>query len=76
MRSRTRPDRTAPGYALVTSPPARYPPHLLVPITLHEAWPGHLMHIALMQEADGRPPAATAPCATFFVCSGGSGALL
>lgn len=48
-------DRTAPGVYWVTSLPARYPPHLLVPITLHEAWPGHLMHIALMQEADGLP---------------------
>jgi uncharacterized protein (DUF885 family) len=26
-----------------------------VPLTLHEAWPGHLMHIALLQEMDALP---------------------
>ena len=48
-------DCTSPGLYWITSLPARFPTHLVVPITLHEAWPGHLMHIALMQEADGLP---------------------
>ncbi|MFN7237699.1 MAG: DUF885 domain-containing protein, partial [Pseudomonadota bacterium] len=29
--------------------------YMHVPLTLHEAWPGHLMHIALIQEMDHLP---------------------
>jgi len=48
-------DRTAPGIHWVTSLPARFPRHLYLPVALHEAWPGHLMHFALMQEAKDLP---------------------
>ena len=48
-------DRTAPGIHWVTSLPARFPRHLYLPVALHEAWPGHLMHFALMQEAEDLP---------------------
>ena len=48
-------DRTAPGVHWVTSLPARFPSYLWLPVALHEAWPGHLMHIALMQELEQLP---------------------
>jgi uncharacterized protein (DUF885 family) len=48
-------DRTAPGVHWVTSIPARFPAYLYLPVALHEAWPGHLMHFALMQEAEDLP---------------------
>lgn len=48
-------DRSAPGVMWVTSLPDRCPTPMHVPLALHEAWPGHLMHIALMQEADHLP---------------------
>ncbi|MCA3254882.1 MAG: DUF885 domain-containing protein, partial [Alphaproteobacteria bacterium] len=33
----------------------RCPSYMHLPIALHEAWPGHLMHIAMLQEAAGLP---------------------
>ena len=48
-------DRSAPGIFWITSLPERCPSPMHLPMALHEAWPGHLMHIALMQEADGLP---------------------
>jgi len=48
-------DRSAPGIFWITSLPDRCPTYTHLPVALHEAWPGHLMHIALMQEADDLP---------------------
>ncbi|MCI0432727.1 MAG: DUF885 domain-containing protein, partial [Gemmatimonadetes bacterium] len=43
------------GVFWVTSLPKACPSYLHVPLTLHEAWPGHLMHIALVQEMTSLP---------------------
>jgi uncharacterized protein (DUF885 family) len=43
------------GIHWVTSLPQRCPRYMHVPLALHEAWPGHLMHIALMQEMHELP---------------------
>lgn len=48
-------DGSAAGVFWVSGLPARCPSYLHVPFAVHEAWPGHLMHIALMQEADDLP---------------------
>jgi uncharacterized protein (DUF885 family) len=48
-------DRTAPGIHWVTSLPDRLPAYMHIPLALHEAWPGHLMHVALAQEIPGLP---------------------
>jgi uncharacterized protein (DUF885 family) len=48
-------DRSAPGIFWITSLPEKCPSTIHVPTALHEAWPGHLMHIALMQEAEHLP---------------------
>jgi uncharacterized protein (DUF885 family) len=49
------PDGSAPGIIWVSGIPAKCPSYLHVPLALHEGWPGHLMHIALMQEAHTLP---------------------
>ena len=43
---------TAAGVHWITSLPDRCPSYLHIPLALHEAWPGHLMHLALIQEMD------------------------
>lgn len=43
------------GIFWLNSLPNRVPRHQHVPLTLHEAWPGHLMHVALMQELEEVP---------------------
>jgi uncharacterized protein (DUF885 family) len=48
-------DYSAAGVFWITSLPERCPSYLHLPFALHEAWPGHLMHIALMQEATDLP---------------------
>ncbi|WP_299006033.1 DUF885 family protein [uncultured Caulobacter sp.] len=48
-------DRSMPGVFWLTSAPERCPHHLIVPLTLHEAWPGHLMQLALAHELDDLP---------------------
>ena len=48
-------DRSAPGVHWITSHPAKCPRYLHLPLELHEAWPGHLMHLALIQEQDALP---------------------
>jgi len=48
-------DGSAAGVFWVSGLPAKCPSYLHVPIAVHEAWPGHLMHIALIQEATGLP---------------------
>jgi uncharacterized protein (DUF885 family) len=43
-------DRGRAGIHWITSLPARCPSFMHIPLALHEAWPGHLMHLALIQE--------------------------
>jgi uncharacterized protein (DUF885 family) len=43
---------TSAGIYWVTSLPEQCPCYMHIPLTMHEAWPGHLMHMALMQEMD------------------------
>ena len=43
---------TAAGVHWITSLPDRCPAYMHIPLALHEAWPGHLMHLALMQEME------------------------
>jgi uncharacterized protein (DUF885 family) len=48
-------DRSAAGVHWVTSHPAKCPRYMHLPLALHEAWPGHLMHLALIQEQSDLP---------------------
>ncbi len=48
-------DGSSAGIYWVSSLPAKAPSYLHVPLALHEGWPGHLMHIALMQEMTDLP---------------------
>ena len=48
-------DRSAAGVFWVSGLPAKCPSYIHVPMAVHEAWPGHLMHIALLQEATDLP---------------------
>nr|WP_316640449.1 DUF885 domain-containing protein [uncultured Roseateles sp.] len=48
-------DGSAAGIHWITSLPDRCPAYIHIPLALHEAWPGHLMHLALMQEMTELP---------------------
>ena len=48
-------DGRSSGIYWLTSLPERCPTYAHIPLALHEAWPGHLMHFALMQEIDSLP---------------------
>ena len=48
-------DRSAAGVHWVTSIPTMCPQYMHIPLALHEAWPGHLMHLALIQEQEQLP---------------------
>ena len=48
-------DGSAPGTLWITSMPDKLPAYLQVATTLHEGWPGHLLHVALIQEQDDLP---------------------
>ena len=48
-------DGSAAGVFWVSGLPSKCPSYLHVPLAVHEAWPGHLMHIALIQEASELP---------------------
>jgi uncharacterized protein (DUF885 family) len=48
-------DGASAGVHWVTSLPQMLPRYMQIPIALHEAWPGHLMHLALIQEQDHLP---------------------
>lgn len=48
-------DGSGPGVHWVTGLPHKAPSFMHVPLALHEAWPGHLMHLALIQEMDDLP---------------------
>ena len=61
-------DGTAAGTFWVSSLPERVPSYLDVSLSLHEAWPGHLMHIALMQEMDTLPMFRRANFTKYTAC--------
>jgi uncharacterized protein (DUF885 family) len=61
-------DASGPGVFWVSSLPERVPSHLHVCLALHEAWPGHLMHIALMQEMRGLPMFRRANFTRYTAC--------
>ena len=48
-------DGSSAGIYWISSLPEKAPSYLHVPLALHEGWPGHLMHIALMQEMTELP---------------------
>lgn len=48
-------DHSTAGILWLSGLPARCPTFMHVPLALHEGWPGHLMHIALMQEQESLP---------------------
>lgn len=48
-------DGSGAGIYWISSLPEKAPSYLHVPLALHEGWPGHLMHIALMQEMTELP---------------------
>ncbi|MES2046206.1 MAG: DUF885 domain-containing protein [Pseudomonadota bacterium] len=48
-------DNSAAGVHWITSIPGKCPRYMHLPLALHEAWPGHLMHLALIQEMDQLP---------------------
>lgn len=48
-------DGSAAGVHWITSIPGKCPRYIHLPLALHEAWPGHLMHLALIQEMDQLP---------------------
>ena len=48
-------DRSSAGVHWVTSTPSKCPAYMHLPLALHEAWPGHLMHLALIQEQQHLP---------------------
>lgn len=48
-------DGSAAGVHWVTSVPGKCPSYMHIPLAMHEAWPGHLMHIALIQEMEHLP---------------------
>lgn len=48
-------DNSTAGFHWVTAHPEKLPAYMHIPIALHEAWPGHLMHIALVQEMKHLP---------------------
>ncbi len=45
-------DGTAAGIVWVSGLPSMCPLYLAPSLALHEGWPGHLMHLALMQETE------------------------
>lgn len=48
-------DGSAAGVHWITSLPGKCPRYMHLPLALHEAWPGHLMHLALIQEMEHLP---------------------
>jgi uncharacterized protein (DUF885 family) len=61
-------DGRSAGVFWISGLPARVPRYLQLPVTLHEAWPGHLMHIALMQEMDTLPMFRRANFTKYTAC--------
>ena len=61
-------DGSSAGFFWVSGLPERVPTYALVSVALHEAWPGHLMHIALLQEMDTLPAFRRANFTKYTAC--------
>jgi uncharacterized protein (DUF885 family) len=61
-------DGSSAGQFWITSLPRRAPRYMHLPVALHEAWPGHLMHIALMQEMKQLPAFRRANFTKYTAC--------
>ena len=61
-------DGSSAGVFWVNGLPERVPTYTLVSLALHEAWPGHLMHIALLQEMDALPMFRRANFTKYSAC--------
>lgn len=61
-------DNTAPGVFWITSQTEKCPRHMHLPLALHEAWPGHLMHLALIQEQETLPAFRRFGAAEYSAC--------
>ncbi|MFO1287747.1 MAG: DUF885 family protein [Rubrivivax sp.] len=61
-------DGASAGWLWVSGLPQRVPSYVHLPLVLHEAWPGHLMHIALMQEMDTLPMFRRANFTKYTAC--------
>jgi uncharacterized protein (DUF885 family) len=61
-------DGSTAGIYWISSLPAKAPSYLHVPLALHEGWPGHLMHIALMQEMTELPAFRRANFTKYSAC--------
>jgi uncharacterized protein (DUF885 family) len=61
-------DGRSPGIFWISSLPERVPVYMLASLVLHEAWPGHLMHIALMQEMESLPMFRRANFTKYSAC--------
>ena len=61
-------DGTSAGTFWVSSLPEKAPSYLHLPLALHEGWPGHLMHIALMQEMTELPMFRRANFTKYSAC--------
>jgi len=61
-------DGSSPGMFWINGLPERVPTYTLVSLALHEAWPGHLMHIALMQEMSTLPMFRRANFTKYSAC--------
>jgi uncharacterized protein (DUF885 family) len=61
-------DGSSAGIYWISSLPEKAPSYLHVPLALHEGWPGHLMHIALMQEMTDLPAFRRANFTKYSAC--------
>ena len=61
-------DGSAAGVHWITSIPEKLPRYMHLPIALHEAWPGHLMHLALIQEDEDLPDFRRHGAMRYSVC--------
>jgi uncharacterized protein (DUF885 family) len=61
-------DGSSAGIYWISSLPEKAPSYLHVPLALHEGWPGHLMHIALMQEMTELPAFRRANFTKYSAC--------
>lgn len=61
-------DGSAAGIHWITSVPGKLPRYSYLPIALHEAWPGRLMHVALIQEMAHLPAFRRYGSTRYSVC--------
>ena len=61
-------DGSRAGIYWLNSLPAKAPTWMLPAVSLHEAWPGHLMHLALLQEMHELPAFRRANFTRYTAC--------